>query len=87
MDEKRKYQRLQSQALLEISNPGFGTIELKGKDLSDGGAFALLGNHIAPPIGTLLKVRIKRNTGLINVEPTDMRVVHHQDGGIGLMFV
>ncbi len=87
MQDLRKYMRASSQALVEISHPSFGMIELKAKDLSDGGIFVFLGSHIAPPVGTVLKARIKRHTGLINADPVDMQVVHLHSGGMGLMFV
>ena len=76
-----------SQALVEISHPSFGILELKARDLSDGGLFVMLGNHIAPSVGTVVKARIKRHTGIINRDSIDMQVVHHQSGGMGLMFV
>jgi PilZ domain len=87
MNEQRRYIRTSSSAMVEISHPSFGTIELKAKDLSDGGVFVYLGHHIAPPTGTVVKTRIKRHSGMINDEPIDMRVVHHSSGGVGLMFI
>lgn len=86
-DEQRRYSRTASSALVEMHHPSLGTIEVKARDLSDGGIFVLMGNHPAPPVGTLLKVRIKRYTGVINREPVPMRVVHQQAGGVGLAFV
>ncbi|MCG8402932.1 MAG: PilZ domain-containing protein [Firmicutes bacterium] len=87
MQEQRRYMRTNSEALVEISHPSLGVIELKAKDLSDGGVFVFLGNHIAPPVGTVVKARIKRHTGVINAEPVDMQVMHQHSGGMGLMFV
>lgn len=87
MEELRRYMRASSQALVEISHPSFGVVDLKAKDLSDGGVFVYLGNNIAPPIGTVVKTRIRRHTGIINVDPVDMQVVHHHSGGMGLMFI
>lgn len=87
MSEQRRYIRTSSEALVEISHPSIGKMELKAKDLSEGGVFVHLGNHIAPPIGTVVKARIKRHTGAINTDPVDMQVVHHQGGGMGLKFV
>jgi len=86
-DEQRRYSRTASSALVEMYHPGFGMIEVKARDLSDGGIFVLMGNHQPPPVGTLLQVRIKRYTGIINREPVMMRVVHQQAGGVGLAFV
>lgn len=85
--EQRSYVRTPSSALVEMQHPSFGTIEIKARDLSDGGIFALMGNYQAPPVGITVMVRIKRYTGVINQEPVPMRVVHQQQGGIGLAFV
>ena len=87
MEEQRKYMRSTSAALVEISHPSFAAMELKAKDLSEGGIFVFLGNHMAPPVGTVVKARIKRHTGVINEQPVDMQVVHHNGGGMGLKFV
>lgn len=87
LEEQRRYVRTPSRALVEMQHPSFGTIETKARDLSDGGVFALMGNHHTLPIGTTVMVRIKRYTGVINEEPVPMRVVHQQQGGIGLAFV
>ena len=87
MDEQRRYVRVECSAIVEISHPSFGTAELRAKDLSDGGVFVHLGIHPAIPIGTILKTKIKRHTGVINAEPVDMQVIHHNDDGMGLMFI
>lgn len=87
MEDKRRFVRDDCSAMVEISHPHMGIIELKAKDLSDGGVFVFLGQHVAIPIGTLLNVRIKRHTGIINIDPVSMRVVHHNSGGMGLMFI
>lgn len=87
MSEQRKYQRTSSTALVEINHPSIGKMELKARDLSDGGVFVHLGHHIALPVGTVVQVRIKRHTGLINEEPVDMQVIHCHSGGMGLSFI
>jgi hypothetical protein len=87
MHEQRKYLRASSGVQVEIIHPSVGIIEFKARDLSDGGVFVFLGNNIAIPLGTTVKARIKRFTGTINQEPIDMEVVHHSEGGMGLMFV
>lgn len=73
--------------MVEMQHPVFGKIEIKARDLSDGGIFALMGNYQPPPLGTTVMVRIKRYTGVINQEPVPMLVVHQQHGGVGLAFV
>ncbi|MFT7130670.1 MAG: hypothetical protein ACI89U_002796 [Gammaproteobacteria bacterium] len=87
MNEQRKYERTNKSTMVEISHPSIGVLELKGKDLSDGGAYVFLGNHRPIPVGTVVKARIKRHIGFINLEPTDMQVVHQYSGGMGMMFV
>lgn len=87
MPEQRLHSRTPSAALVELLHPALGRIEVRARDLSDGGIFVLMGSHVPPPVGTVLQVRIKRFTGAINQEPVPMRVVHHQSGGIGLAFV
>ena len=87
MDEQRKYARVECSAQVELNHPSFGIAELKAKDLSDGGVFVFLGQHPLLPLGTVLKIRIKRHTGFINTDPVNMEVVHHQSGGMGLMFI
>jgi c-di-GMP-binding flagellar brake protein YcgR len=86
-EEQRRFVRTPSGALVEMHHPSFGTIQIKARDLSDGGIFALMGNHKAPPVGTTVMVRIKRYTGVLNEDPVPMCVVHQQQGGIGLAFV
>lgn len=87
MQEQRKFSRSTNAMMVEISHPSLGVYQLKAKDLSEGGAFVYLGNYPAIPVGTDIKVRIKRHTGMLNIEPVSMRVVRHQGGGMGLMFI
>lgn len=86
MEEQRRYARVPSTAVVEMQHPVLGMIEVKARDLSDGGIFVTMGNYPTPPLGTTLLVRIKRHTGVINQEPVLMRVVHHHGGGVGLAF-
>lgn len=87
MEEQRRHPRTASAAVVEMHHPSFGVIEVKARDLSEGGIFVLMGNHIPPPPGTVVQVRIKRYTGVINQQPVAMRVVHRQQDGIGLSFI
>jgi hypothetical protein len=86
-DDKRRFVRTASGALVEMQHPVLGLIEVKARDLSDGGISVLMGSLPPPPLGLVLMVRIKRYTGVINQEPVPMRVVHHQMGCVGLSFV
>lgn len=87
MDNRRKYMRTASDVMVEMSHPTIGTLTVRARDLSEGGISVDMGIHVAPPVGTVLKVRIKRHTGSINSEPLSMRVVHVQAGKlVGLSF-
>jgi hypothetical protein len=86
-NDQRRFVRSPSTALVEMQHPTLGTIEVKARDLSDGGISVLMGNIPAPPLGLVMMIRIKRYTGVINQEPVPMRVVHHQLGCVGLAFV
>ncbi len=86
--EQRIHPRVPSTAILQIHHPSLGLFEVKARDLSEGGVFAIMGMYPKPPVGTELRVLIKRLTGsAINQEPMIMRVVHHQADGVGLAFV
>jgi hypothetical protein len=85
--DQRHFVRVPSTALVEMQHPSLGLIEVKARDLSDGGISVLMGNFPPPPMGLVVMVRIKRYTGVINQEPVPMRVVHHQFGCVGLAFI
>lgn len=86
--ESRRYMRTSSDAQVLMSHPGFGTISVKARDVSDGGISVMMGSHVFPPIGTIVNVIIKRHTGALNIDPIPMEVRHIQSGGIvGLAFL
>lgn len=88
MIEHRQYLRTPSDALVVITHPGFGSVTVKARDLSDGGLSVDMGHHPRPPVGTVVQVLIKRHTGAINALPVNMQVKHVQLNGIvGLAFV
>ena len=86
--ENRRGMRTSSDAIVVMSHPSFGTITVKARDLSDGGISVDVGHHVAPPIGTVVDVIIKRHKGALNLLPIPMIVRHIQVNGIiGLAFV
>ena len=86
-EEQRRHTRTAVAAVVEMQHPNLGLIEVRARDLSEGGIFVLMGNYPPPPTGTVVKVRITRFTGVINHEPVPIRVVHQQFGGVGLAFI
>lgn len=88
MIEHRQYLRTPTDAMVVLTHPGFGSITVRAKDLSEGGISVDLSNHFKPPVGTIVDVIIKRYTGAINASPVKMQVRHVQlNGLVGLSFV
>lgn len=88
MDNRRLYPRDGLNATVEMRHPGIGVMVVQAINISDGGIAVSMGRHVAPPMGTVLQVRIKRHAGAINQEPVPMKVVHVQaNGTVGLMFL
>lgn len=87
MIELRQYERRPFNAFVEVRHPDMGVFEWRARDISEGGIFVRTGTSPKPPIGTVLKVRLKRHGGAINVDPLAMRVVHVHRDGIGLKFL
>lgn len=85
--DARRYERSPFNAFVEVWHPDMGLFEWCARDISEGGIYVRTGNSPKPPIGTVLRVRLKRHSGLINIEPLPMRVVHHQRDGVGLVFL
>lgn len=86
---RRQSMRTACDASVIMFHPSMGRIQVKARDLSDGGISIDMGNHISVPVGTELSVIIKRHTGTINEQAVPMRVMHAQDEGriLGLMFI
>lgn len=86
-NEKRKYPRVASKAILEVHHPAFGSMVLNARNASIGGFFAARGGHDLPPADTIVSVYIRRHTGPINEQPARMRVVHVGKEGMGIEFI
>lgn len=89
MENRRQSLRVASDMLVEMSHPSFGAISVRATDLSDGGLAVMMGVHIPPPVGTEVKILIKRHKGIINSDPVNMKVMHIGENGkrVGLMFI
>lgn len=84
---RRKHIRMPYHAVVALSHPSFGTVNVKTRDISEGGLAVDFGHHVPPPVGTVVDVIIKRYTGPINKEPLPMSVVYAHPGGmVGLAF-
>ncbi len=87
MIEKRRFERCPFEAFVEVFHPALGEFEWRARDISEGGIFVRTGASPKPPVGTVLKVRLKRHGGMINVEPLAMEVIHRQQDGVGLKYL
>ena len=87
MIELRQYERRPFNAFVDVQHPNMEIFEWRSRDISEGGIFVRTGSSPKPPVGTVLKVRLKRHGGAINIEPLPMRVVHQRRDGVGLLFL
>ncbi len=87
MDNRRQHERSTAAVTVDMFHNAFGHISVHARDVSDGGIFVDMANHIPPPPGTIVKVKMKRLMSEINKEAIDMMVVHVNGKGVGLKFV
>ncbi len=84
----RKAPRLPIQLDVEFNHQETGVITLVTKDISDSGVFIKLPVEEHPPIGTVVKVKLKNDFEDGEEPPTlEMKVVRHSNSGIGLEFI
>jgi len=84
---RRQHERSSQPVQVEMFHEAFGRIKVTADNISDGGIFVLMEHHVVPPVGTVVKVKMKRFTGAINEEAVDMIVVHRLGRGLGLKFI
>ncbi len=83
--EQRRHVRTNFSCRINISHESIGEIQVKTRDISDGGVFVVLEPEQIPPIGTRLTGQVQ---GLMDDAPVlEMEVVRVEPSGIGLRFV
>lgn len=86
--ENRKHLRIGLAVEIELSLPGQGTINVRTRNISDGGLYLLLDDIQLPPIGSEVTVRLKNQLGDGEEPPTNRAtVVRHETDGVGLEFI
>lgn len=86
--EQRKHLRIGLIVDIEMTLPLQGVINVRTKNISDGGLFLVLDNIEIPPIGTEVQVRLQNQLGDGEEPPINRaRVVRHEPDGIGLEFI
>jgi len=87
-DERRRHHRIHVPLEVELTHESTGTVNLKTRDLSDGGVFLVMKNQPIPPEGSLVTVRLKGAFDGGELPPaTTMKVVRLEGLGVGLEFV
>jgi hypothetical protein len=83
--DKRIHQRTSLTSQLRITHASFGSIEVKTKDISEGGVFILMENVSLPPEGTILEGQVQ--DGVEGRPVVRMEVIRVEPNGIGLRFI
>ncbi|MCK5665841.1 MAG: PilZ domain-containing protein [Thiotrichaceae bacterium] len=81
----RQYVRTSLISRVKLAHPDGGTIEVKAKEISDGGIYVLLSMSDLPPIGSQVKVQLMDTP--FEAPVLDMIIVRHEPDGIGLKFL
>lgn len=86
--ENRKHLRIGLVVDIELTLPGNEPIDVRTRNISDGGLYIILDKISLPPIGTEVKVRLKNQMGDGEEPPINRAlVVRHETDGIGLQFL
>lgn len=83
--DQRRYVRTAFSCRIKIQHESIGELQVKTRDISDGGVFLVLEPEQIPPIGTHLTGQVQ---GLMDDAPVlEMEVVRVEPAGVGLRFV
>jgi len=86
--ENRKHLRIGLVVEIELTLPGNEPIDVRTRNISDGGLYIILDNIELPAIGTEVKVRLKNQLGDGEEPPLNHAlVVRHETDGMGLQFL
>jgi len=83
--ELRQYVRTSLTSKVKLTHPDTGTIEVKTKDISDGGIYVLSAMSDLPPVGSQVKVQLIDTP--FEAPVLDMILVRYEPDGIGLKFL
>ncbi len=83
--ELRQHIRTALTSSVKLTHPDTGTIEVKTKDISDGGIYILSTITNLPPVGSQVKVQLIDTP--FEAPVLDMLIVRVEPHGIGLKFL
>ena len=84
MQEKRKHVRTAFSANVRFIHSSVGTLEVRMRDLSDGGVFLYTGDRVGLPVGEHVEIQA------MDIEDAPVltaRIVRIETDGVALMFV
>ncbi len=85
MSDKREHIRTPMNCRIRIADKTLGELEVKTRDVSDGGVFVILDPDQMPPIGSIVTGQVQ---GLMEAAPIlQMEVVRVEPQGVGLKFL
>lgn len=86
--ENRKHLRIGLIVEIELTLPDVGLINVRTRNISDGGLYLVLDDIELPPLGGEVTVRLKNKLGDGEEPPLNRAmVVRHEADGIGLQFL
>ncbi|MBI3188709.1 MAG: PilZ domain-containing protein [Gammaproteobacteria bacterium] len=86
--ELRRHLRIGLVVEIDLTLPGQETIQVRTKNISDGGLFLVVDGLQLPAVGTDVTVRLKNQLGDGEEPPVNRAlVVRHEPDGIGLEFI
>jgi len=86
--ENRKHLRIGLIVEIELTLPGQSMVNVRTRNISDGGLYLILDDIELPDIDTEVKVRLKNQLGDGEEPPINRaKVVRHETDGIGLVFL
>lgn len=85
MSDKREHIRTPMACRIKVYHESIGELEVKTRDISDGGVFVVLEPDQVPPIGSVVTGQVQ---GLMEDAPVvEMEVVRVEPEGVGLKFL
>ncbi len=86
--ENRKHLRIGLVVEIELTLPGQAPIDVRTRNISDGGIYLVLDDIELPPVDTEVMVRLKNQLGDGEEPPVNRaKVVRQEPSGIGLEFI
>lgn len=86
--ELRRHLRIGLVVEIDLTLPGQETVQVRTKNISDGGLFLVVDGLQLPAVGTEVTVRLKNQLGDGEEPPINRAlVVRHEPDGIGLEFI